>query len=624
MTTRKTVLALVTLSILGAGVAQGQEGQAAEGQMSEFFEAIDVNIVNVEVFVTDKQGNPIPGLTKDDFSLLEDGEEREIDNFFVGEGVRATVDAQGKALPLEGEPMSESAELEPAQRLHLVLFVDNRNISAMSRNRVLEAVRESLFYDLDPEDRVTLVAYDGSLEVRNVPTADAQSLAANLDDLTTGSPTGHQRVMDKQNLLRQMNQFDLENNVGGSGGFGFSGGGGADIAGVEEELLVYAQREYDEVRATVNALSQLVSVLSGLPGRKALVYVSDGLPIRPAEALFQSFDRATRQFGGGSINPTAEAARFNTTSYFEDLGKQANAGRVTFYTILARGRTATISGAERSAFFSYDDPTNLGQVWDESLETLDYSNQRGSMEVLAAATGGRATLATLEFENALANLKQDFDSFYSLGYRSAYDDDKDHRIKVRVSNPDWKVRHRETQRRRTPDEQMAAATRSALMLDAGENPLAVRVDFGPPQQNEGKKKEWLVPIIVKFPIAKLALVPGENFHEGRVSIYVAAQDPNGNVSPIQKMPAPVRIPNDQLLTAMSQVAGYRMTLLMRPGEHRVAVTVRDELADVKSATVAAHAPDQAATTAEAEAAANVGGGASGDGMDRAEPAVGER
>ncbi|MDA8017340.1 MAG: VWA domain-containing protein [Thermoanaerobaculia bacterium] len=606
MTPRTFRVAILTFWLIAAGTASAPAQDAdpattsAEEQMSEFFEAIDVNIVNIEVFVTDKDGNPIAGLTKDDFTLLEDGDKQEISNFYAGEAVRATVDAQGQTLPLEGG--QESAELPSEfsadRRLQLVLFIDNRNISPMSRNRVLEAVHESLFYDLDPDDRVTLVGYDGALNVRNYPSADVQSLARGLEEMATGSPTGHQRVMDKQNLLRQMSQFDLENNTGGTGGIGFNSEGGADVAGVEEELLTYAQREYDEVRASVASLSQFVSVLSGLPGRKALVYVSDGLPVRPAEALFQSFERATRQFGGGTINPVAEANRFNATPFFEDLGKQANSGRVTFYTILARGRTASISGAERSAFFSYADPTNLGQVWDESLETLDYSNQRGAMEILAQATGGRATLATLEFADALTALKEDFDSFYSLGYRSPSEDDKDHRIKVRVSNPDWKVRHRETQRRRTPDERMASATRSALMLDAGENPLGVRVEFGGPQPNEGKKKEWLVPIIVKFPISRLALVPGENFHEGKVSIYVGAQGPDGNMSPIQKMPAPVRIPNDKLLTAMSQVAGYRLTLLMRPGEHRVAVTVRDELADITSAALVVHAPDQVTAVAE--------------------------
>ncbi len=99
--------------------------------------------------------------------------------------------------------------------------------------------------------------------------------------------------------------------------------------------------------------------------------------------------------------------------------------------------------------------------------------------------------------------------------------------------------------------------------------------------------------MVKFPIEKLLLVPRERFHEGRVSIYVGARDSHGRSSPIQHMPAPVRIPNDKLVTALGQVAGYRMTLMLRPEEHVVVVGVRDELADVESVTRINHTPGTA-------------------------------
>ena len=51
----------------------------------EFFESIEVNLVNVEVYVTDKKGNRIPGLGKDDFQLFEDGKPVQITNFYAVE-----------------------------------------------------------------------------------------------------------------------------------------------------------------------------------------------------------------------------------------------------------------------------------------------------------------------------------------------------------------------------------------------------------------------------------------------------------------------------------------------------------------------------------------------------------
>ena len=55
-------LALIGLPFLVAPLAvpsAAQEGSEA-GEEDTFFEAVDVNVVNVEVFVTDKKGNRSP------------------------------------------------------------------------------------------------------------------------------------------------------------------------------------------------------------------------------------------------------------------------------------------------------------------------------------------------------------------------------------------------------------------------------------------------------------------------------------------------------------------------------------------------------------------------------------
>src|SRR5204863_3495201 len=44
-------------------------------------ETIEVSIVNVDVFVTDKAGHRVHGLTKDDFEIFENGVKQPITNF---------------------------------------------------------------------------------------------------------------------------------------------------------------------------------------------------------------------------------------------------------------------------------------------------------------------------------------------------------------------------------------------------------------------------------------------------------------------------------------------------------------------------------------------------------------
>lgn len=223
------------------------------------------------------------------------------------------------------------------------------------------------------------------------------------------------------------------------------------------------------------------------------------------------------------------------------------------------------------------------------MDAIEASIFRGSMQLMAEATGGIATLETQAIGSALKRLRRDFQSYYSLGYTSPRKEDgKDHKIKVKLADKKLRVRHREGYRSKTSDQRMTDRVRSSLVFQGGENPLGVVVGFGDEKQDE--KGRFLVPIMVKFPIAKLLLLPQEHFHEGRVSIFAGARGSKGGLSPIQKMPAPIRIPNDKLLTALGQVAGFRVTLMMNPGDHAVVVGVRDELANVDSTTHVEHTP----------------------------------
>ncbi|MEA2692587.1 MAG: hypothetical protein QOJ16_1974, partial [Acidobacteriota bacterium] len=61
-----------------------------------------------------------------------------------------------------------------------------------------------------------------------------------------------------------------------------------------------------------------------------------------------------------------------------------------------------------------------------------------------------------------------------------------------------------------------------------------------------------------------------------------ARDDEGRVSDINEIVLPVRIPDDKFGTAAAQNVGTRVTLLLRPGRHTLAVGVRDELGHTDS------------------------------------------
>lgn len=577
--------------------------EAQQEPATDFFDTVEVNVVNVEVYVTDKKGNPVAGLSEEDFEILVDGDPVEISNFYAarGQGAReSTAPEEPSAAEPPTTPQPQvSAPAPPDQRLNLVIFIDNVNITPRTRNRVLEALRGSLFFSLNPEDQVMLVSYDGTINIRHGLTNDVDDLMEAIEELAQGSPRGIHAGLDRSAILRELQNTDTEQEASAAAGALVDTT--IDWTGILRSIQNYAAERYQSNKATIENVQRFVDVLSGTTGRKALIYVSDGMELRPGEALFQAWDQKRREGGGGDgsfVNIESEAREYDTSPMFEELGKRANSNQVTFYTILAGGgQSATASPAERSAFVNFNSPTSLGQVWNDRFEAIEASNFRGSMQILAESTGGLSTLNTAAFGTALKNLKRDLDTYYSLGFEAS-DDSENHRIKVRTMDRDLKVRHRESYRNKTADERMSDLTLSALLLESEENPLQVVVGFGEERQDD--KGRYLVPVMVKFPLSSLLLLPQEKFHEGRVSIYVGARDQQGGLSPVQKMPAPIRIPNDQLLTALGQVAGFRLTLLLNPGEHAVAVGVRDELANVDSTTIVKHTPGITETgTAEA-------------------------
>ncbi|MEO1084333.1 MAG: VWA domain-containing protein, partial [Acidobacteriota bacterium] len=326
-------------------------GPAASAQDvgNSFFETVEVEVVNVEVFVTDRKGEPVSGLQKEDFEITHDGEPVEITNFYAASSALAADEASAVERLDEAAVDAPSIDVEPIeQRLNLVIFLDNRNLDAKNRNRVIEALRGSLFFTLKPEDRVTIAAYDGTLAVRQGLTGDANQLAEVLDEMAARGATGVFSKLDRIAILRELQQTDLEEDVTAAGGsqFGFSGGAGADYDSILQQIRAYTQGEFERIASTVEAMAGFVDTLAGLQGRKALIYVSDGLSLRPGEALYQAFAaKAPANLGRFEL----EAREYDASPLLERLAKVANASRVTFYSVLAAGASSRgLSGAERT------------------------------------------------------------------------------------------------------------------------------------------------------------------------------------------------------------------------------------------------------------------------------------
>ncbi len=551
------------------GAAPTPEAAALEPET--FFESVDVQVVNVDVYVADKRGKRVTGLKREDFELYEDGKPVAISNFYAVDGeAPAAPDAANAANTAEtatpdGAPArSVSAVLvspPTEQRLYLTLFIDERSLTGPARNRLIPALKSFVAGRLRPGDRLLLANYNGTVQVQG-PTGDPAVINAALDGLAKTASRGTEAALDRRRLLSEIEQaqsFDDPNRPPVALEMAKETYGG---------IRLYAQSQYDQIRTTLGALGQFVDSLAGLPGRKAVLLVSGGLSQRPAEEIFQlwqnKFSRFASQVGASSL----ESFRHDTTRLFEEMVEHANASRATFYTLAApedfSGRSAENAG----------DPN-----WSQDLAAVAAVNQTQPLQSLAAGTGGLAAVDSPK--NLLERVRGDLDAYYSLGYVPTHrKDGKKHKLAVKVSDRSLVVRARESYRERTGLETTANRTLSALLLGEEVNPF--EVSFAVEGESKDKKGQYQVTLLVKLPMAKLVLLPHGDAHEGRLRIFVGARDTEGRVSDINEIAIPIRVPNDQILTVMGQNAATRITLLLRRGEHRLAIGVRDELGNTDS------------------------------------------
>jgi VWFA-related protein len=565
MKQRPTLAAAAALLALAAFPLSARAQAPAE----TFVERVDVNVVNVEVFVTDRQGNPITGLTADDFRLFVDGGEVPISNFYAevaGDPARRTAPP---ARPATGPRASEEAmvvpaETPPEQVLYMTVLVDNANIRPVHRKRVFGALRELLAGGLPTEARVSIASLGvgQTLTIHSDYLSNRAALGKILDELEAAPAANVGAEIQQRQILSELTR--------GAGGRGL--GLGQDAA-LLARIRAFSQEEYNRGLVSLDALSRFVASLGGVPGRRALMYVADGIPVRPGEDLFYTWASATSGAGNSSDTQLGdvtqyrrEIGEFDLTRQFDQLAEMANASRVTVYTLDAAGsHTDFVRGA-----------VTEGRVPSDALSAFE-ANYRDPQELVAQATGGRRLAATTRLAAELEEVTRDFVTFYSLGFEAdAADEPQRHKIKVELADGKGRiVRYRQAVVAKPEEMEIAERAIATLLYGTGSNPLDVSVSTGEPElRNDGAA---VLPLKVRVPLSRIGLLPNGDVHTGRLMIYVSTKDEAGQPRPVQKLPFHIQVPADKLEQALGQQAEYTLPLVVRPGDQQVVLGVSDAL-----------------------------------------------
>ncbi|MEP7009300.1 MAG: VWA domain-containing protein [Acidobacteriota bacterium] len=557
-------LLVFTLCAAGSGVAQAKPAPPPAAKPADkskpadvaggfIGETVNVSVVNVDVYVTDSKGNRVKGLNRDDFQIFEDGRPMAITNFFsMDEGKPVTTGAPLLVVP-NGETPAPAPEVSATlpnpedQRLVLIVYVDNVNLRPFNRNRVLKDLRVFLNTKLRRDDLMMLVSYDRSVHVRQQLTSDPSLINSQLVAMEKISAQGTSADSERRDALQR-----IEDAQGASEALGYA--------------RSYAESQYNDLAFSIDALRDIVNGLAGMPGRKAVIYVSDGLQLIVGQDVYYAVQEKFKDTTG-----ITESFDYDTSRRFRELTSTANANRVTFYTIDAAGLRGYSS-------ISAENQTPGQGVF---IDQIQIQNVQSSIRLMADETGGKTIFNTNAFLPGLEKIADDFRTYYSLGYSPQHSGDgRYHEIKVKLKKRGLTARNREGYRDKTAETQMNDGTLAALSFPFQSNPLGVDINFGTPtRRSDGF---FVVPVDVRIPLGKLVMIPRETESEASARLFVAAQDSQGGVSEVQQAVVPIRIPNDEVPKIGQKYYTYTLSLLMRPGEQKVAVGLRDDVANTTS------------------------------------------
>ena len=574
----KTHFRFAVLLTLAAAVAAAGDAQEAAPPSAGFLDTVAVELVNVEVFVTDRRGEPVPDLAREDFRVLEDGRPVEVTHFVpVGDAGAA------EAAPAASGASAAAPKPTAAEPAHVLVFLDNYHVGPASRARVLEQVWLTLERVLHPGDRVMLASYGGSIEVALPFTADHDELLNALRaEMGRGlSALQLQAGLEDQRALELIR--DLQRSAVGETQSPGVDGACVDLGGAAEAV---AQQSFHRVQQTIGALTSFVNSLAGIPGRKTLLHVSDGIPLVAGGQAWSYAIELCDGTGAAQGVPYAvdvtmlgdvqrhrwdplaarvQMSSFDTTEDWQRLAAHANAHQVSFYTLQASGPQEYAQGAASGV------RTSLATA------QLGVRNVQDSLALIAAETGGRALLNTNDFTGGVEAMVADARSHYLLAFEpSKPGDGRAHRIQVRVERPGVEARHRKSYRAKSPQEQTADGVLSALIHGETDNPLGARLAVVRREKDE--RGAGKVRLQVRLPLNNLTLLPEEASRRGMFTVFLAAEDEAGNRTPVRHAPVPVVVPAG----GAEEDFVYEVDMPLAPGRNQVALALRDEIGGTTS------------------------------------------
>jgi len=416
------VLALVsTILVSGAGAQQQGQGEApaatdsSQNEISTRTDAaikVQVNLVLVRVVVRDAAGKAIPGLTREDFQVFDNGKRQKISSFNV-----ETAETQRKEAPVEvaatktgleeGKAEADVAHASVMPQRFLALVFDDVHMKAADAMAV-HAAAEKLFASLTPTDRVAIYSTHG--DVKQDFTADAKTLHKTLTAIVPHPAKGEGQYECPNISYYQAdliaNKHDQEATT--------IAAVDAEINGCITDIETMAERILqagDSVtRENYEYLENIVNHLAAMPGQRVLVYISPGF-ILTDSALQNSASWIERAVRTGVVVNTIDARGLYTADVMPDIEAPPQA---------APYKSPTLDYQAKEGTYRMQAQFESGQVLAE----------------MAASTGGRYFHNRNDLDVAMNQALAAPEVTYVLGFTppKPFVEGKFHSLKVKLAN----------------------------------------------------------------------------------------------------------------------------------------------------------------------------------------------
>ncbi|MGD0697750.1 MAG: VWA domain-containing protein [Terriglobia bacterium] len=392
----------------------------------------ETRLVEISVVAQDSSGRAVTDLSRNDFTLYDNGKPVPIDEFSAVLLQRA---------PAETLPPNTFSNRVGGQPIITVVLLDGLNTSfhdqSWARTEVVRFLEK-----LRPEDRVGIMMLGEHLYVlqnftsnpqillaalRNAPVRNPREVAGsappppNPDEADAASVNVMGSAVPSSVDPGSMPNAALAPSASSAAAGAAAGFAGEAAAMAQEEAIMNqflghesAYFQVDSAQRTLDALIAIAKYLAHFPGRKNLIWVSSAFPISIG------FD-TPRQPGD-----TRDQIHFTSDleHSYKVLNSALNNASMAIYPVDARGLVAGAPGT-----------TNWNNL---------YSSQ-GTMNELASATGGRAFVNTNDIARAMRAAADDSQASYELGFypHDIKWNNQFHALKVKVSRPGVHLRYRQ-------------------------------------------------------------------------------------------------------------------------------------------------------------------------------------